>query len=199
MMMAFHEHKKLPTELTFVVGKPTHLARCELLATMLAGGFSHLLMVDSDMSFPHDAAVRLLERGRDLVGTVAQGRRFGVFLIENPRPVPGEADLLEVDMTGAGLALLSRRWCLRMASEYPQPFEVTPEMGEDVTAFQRWRDLGGRLFVDDAVRVTHHSEIELSMSWAEAQAYQRETGQAVPMMGDASERPPAPLLTGRIA
>lgn len=51
-----------------VSGTYVHQARQEILEHALATGVTHLLWLDSDMRFPKQALVHLLERGKDFVG-----------------------------------------------------------------------------------------------------------------------------------
>jgi hypothetical protein len=137
-------------------------ARNSLVEEALAGGFSHLLMVDSDMSFePADALLRLLAAGKDVVGTVSCARNPGHgFEIAAPRPVPGSR-LMTTDMMGCGMVMLSRRWLTRMNAAWPNRiFESRYQDGvfisEDFTAWTRWRRMGGELFIDPSIRMFHY-------------------------------------------
>lgn len=51
-------------------------SRHSLVAAALTDGCTHLLFLDSDMTFPHDTAVRLLMRDKGVVGVNATTRSY---------------------------------------------------------------------------------------------------------------------------
>jgi hypothetical protein len=54
--------------LTMAAGTYVHSARQELVEALVQQGVSHILWIDSDMSFPKDALIRLMERNEPVVG-----------------------------------------------------------------------------------------------------------------------------------
>jgi len=103
--------------------------------------FSHLLLIDPDLGFPADAAVRYLRSGRDVVCGLPPLPRLDVdrlrALARNipdedavaaslpypfaPRPgaVPDESGLLPVAYGPAAFMMISRQALRRMAEAYP--------------------------------------------------------------------------------
>lgn len=127
-------------------------ARAGVLAQFLAGEATHLLIVDSDVSFTPEAIFRLLASGKDVAGA------------------PGPDGAL-----APGLMLLSRHAAQAVAdahpelraslrdvrgaqtAEAPMVFDSLIEPGTgrylaDLDAFaRRWRDLGGEVWADPAL------------------------------------------------
>jgi hypothetical protein len=154
----------VPTTFIVRAGTPLPLARNFFVGEALEGSsYSHLCMADSDMSWAPNALLKLVTAGKDAVGVVYQMRNPPHdHVIADPQPVAGSR-LLRVAMMGPGLCMLSRRWLMRMNSAFPgHVFEFThrgpASFGEDVTAFSRWLALGGELFVDPTIRVSHFGE-----------------------------------------
>ncbi len=153
----------------------------------LSSGATHLLFADADMGWPPEAVAHLLGWGRDAVGGVYQSRHDGCLEIADPRPVAGEAPLLEVSEIGAGLLLLSRACLERMVAAYPgRMFEFRHGLagdpwayvGEDMVFCERWRALGGKIYADPGFRVDHVGARNFDATLAEVSA-----GGSVPCIG----------------
>lgn len=178
----------IAAEPMFVVGRHLPDARNRLVRAAIEGGFDHLLMADCDMSWPPDLPARLLAHDRDVCGVAYQSHRCGEFELAEPRPVEGAAGLLAVRMVGAGLLLLSRRWCEFMSTRFPAgPFQFAhlPDgrfVAEDIVALGCWREAGGQVFVDASCRVHHYGEEAMATTLAEAQHMSAATGVPVPML-----------------
>lgn len=159
----------LPDTVSFgiqtVIGTYIHSARQQLIDEALAAGVTHLLWIDSDMRFPKEALVHLLQRNVDVVGInySKRARREGFTALKKVGPVGvGEqlrtaedsADLEEVEAIGFGLVLMKAR----ALKNFPDP-KSTPWfqnvylgggqwMGEDVHFCKLLREHGSRILVD---------------------------------------------------
>ena len=71
-------------------------------------GSTHILMLDSDMTFPPDLLVRLLAHGKDIVGVPYPRRSPPYELLGRPKyPEAGDQNgLVEMEMLPAGLLLI---------------------------------------------------------------------------------------------
>jgi hypothetical protein len=145
------------------------LARNRLAHTALAGGFSYLLMVDDDIGFTPEGVLRLLFHDVDLIGGAYQARDGGCFTAGDPRRVVG-SPLLSCSWIAGGFLLVSRRCLERVAAVSPTtgiPFApralfatavVDGQLeGEDMHYCRKWRALGGQVFCDPAVELTHYA------------------------------------------
>ena len=59
--------KPCPTDFEFVRGYDVATARNKCVQKMLDGGYTHLMLIDNDVTPPKDALANLLEDGRDVV------------------------------------------------------------------------------------------------------------------------------------
>lgn len=159
----------LPEGLQFgiqgVAGTYVHAARNELMEEVLRQGVDWVLWLDSDMRFPKQALVHLLQAGCDVVGINYSKRALGEGFTalkkvgvgdagEKLETTPESTGLEEVEAVGFGMVLM-RTSCLR---NMPDP-KVTPWfqnvylggghwMGEDVHFCKLLRETGVRIFVD---------------------------------------------------
>jgi len=153
------------------VGTYIHKSRTELLQDALAAGATHILWLDSDMRFPQDAAIRLLQRQVPFVGINYSTRRMPpefVGIKKVPRGDDDPADgirlqtldesegLEEVDALGFGCFLMEAATLVNLPDPAYDPwfwFEKTRygmEVGEDVFFCLRMIQdtLNDRIFVD---------------------------------------------------
>ena len=103
-------------------------SRQKIVEMALAAGATHLLFIDSDMTFPADAAHRLLSHRRPVVGVNASTRRFPLKQLAEKRP--GETLATHEDSEGLerahrigfGMILLEARVFHDIAEKCGQPF-----------------------------------------------------------------------------
>ncbi|WP_417519130.1 hypothetical protein [Minwuia sp.] len=135
--------------------------RQTLVNQALAADATHLLFLDSDMSFPPDTAMRLLSHNLDIVGIAAAMRRENSLLPsalkrwgERVSLTPDDG-LVEVDYLGFG-GILIRRAVFKAIDKpwFPISFREThPEkgdiwIGEDYGFCEKARAAGYRIHVD---------------------------------------------------
>ena len=167
---------------SFQQGAVVQVARNRLVMLARSGPVTHLLMCDDDQAFPPEAVLRLLSWREDFVSAAVPCRHDRRFVIVGPKPVPGRAPLLEVEMAGTGFILLSRQCLELMVQAYgAHPFAaMTPGLGqdgcmdpdaavgEDIAFSCRWTGLGGRIFCDPTVPVAHFGMSCVATTMAEA-------------------------------
>lgn len=125
---------------------------------------THFLFLDDDMRFPKDVLLRLLERGKEIVGANYSGRWCP------PRPlavkkitdeVNGDSELLytyehshgceEVETMGLGVTLIARHVFDTVVFPWFECVynkELLRHEGEDTTFFSRARAAGYKVYVD---------------------------------------------------
>ena len=168
-------------------------ARALLLGKFMRTDCSHLLMIDSDMSWQAKDVVRLLEHDVDFVcggyRQKCQQLKWNFCLLHDPDARPGDpvrvktrGDLVSISGAGAGFMLLKRQAVERMIEAAPEtrfehvgnedrPLECWDLFGpvgciahtfygEDIAFCNRWRRLGGEVWLDPAVQLGHHGSTE---------------------------------------
>jgi hypothetical protein len=152
------------------------VARNDVIARFLEGDGTHLMWIDTDMTFEMDAVAQLLgtmkKTGADMVG--------GLGFIWNREPkvmTPcayklspdkkwdvlwdyEEGAVIEVDATGAGFVLIKREVFEAMThGTWHQTWLDHPDtggaMGHDLAFFYRAKQLGFKLIYDTNVKTGH--------------------------------------------
>lgn len=127
-------------------------ARGGLVRLAVRAGATHILMIDSDMTYPADAARRLIAINRPIAAANATTRRYPIrWVARSLEPAgdaldmsPGLPDL--VNVASVGLAFMLVEVCVFHA--LPQPFftfehSVSGWTGEDVGFCRAAREIGG--------------------------------------------------------
>lgn len=138
--------------------------------------FTHILFIDDDTGWPPEAVPRLLAAREDFIGCTAlrkegpPARWAGNFV--EPMALDHRG-LLEATGIGACLLLLSRDCVERMVDEHAQLAYKDHDSndtlynlfdtelrdgkltGNDYVFCRRWRDMGGRIWVDPAPLMEH--------------------------------------------
>lgn len=163
------------TELGIIglTGTYTHDARTQLMEHALADELDYALWVDSDMTFPAESLVQLLQHQVPMVGINYSTREpDGDYVAIKRVGPPGEKlitnseseGLEEVEGVGFGMVLMRLR-DFRGLEDIPAPWffqkwlqDEQQFMGEDIVFCQTARDaLGVRIFVDhDLSQVCGH-------------------------------------------
>lgn len=135
------------------------LSRARQIALRKAyeGGFTHLLMLDDDMSFPSDTVHRLVSHNLPFVAAnycrKVPGKPISIsFDLEgNSTESAGKSGLEEVQFVGAGLTLID----IEAIKHVPEPhFEVIWDenkqdyWGEDIYFCQKLRVHGVKIHID---------------------------------------------------
>lgn len=154
-------------------------ARALIVAQFLASKSDVLVFVDSDVCWEAGALLRLLDYPVDMVAGIYPQRKDPInyclrwqnkkHLIADP-----ETGLLEVDGVPAGFMKLTRKQLEAMVEQYPDTefyVENAPnkkawalfgdyrigkhKMGEDYAFCRRWKDMGGKVWIDPEIKMGH--------------------------------------------
>ena len=176
----------------YVSGTYIHKARQQLIEEAVADGADYMLWLDSDMRFPKDALVALLNREKAMIGINYSTRNIPPrFVAIKQRTefddggvlVPGEVcptwedttGVEGVDAVGFGLVLMRMNIIDEMPTDKPFFFyEWSPEtgklhVGEDVWFCALVKEAGHEIFVDHDLshRCAHTGSIEYKLEHAQ--------------------------------
>lgn len=152
-----HELGEMPMSL--VVGKSSIVADARNMGLEFAQKHKadYVLFIDSDMTFPRDALLRLLVRQVDIIGATYSRRTapfhfLGDILPEQPADAP--KGLLEMARIPTGFLMVKTSVFERLKKPYFR-FRVDEEagvnIGEDFDFSDRVRSLGYRIWCDPAL------------------------------------------------
>ena len=137
------------------------------------------MFVDADVGFDTEAIYKLIAHDKDVVGGIYPKKTFEPEYVFNATAdAKREGDLIEVDDLGTGFLLIKRGVIERMMEKFPdlkytnninydpltEPymyalFDTTIDNGtylsEDYTFCKRWRGLGGKIYADTSIELTH--------------------------------------------
>ena len=150
-----------------------------LVEHALNEGCSHIILMDTDQTYPADTIKRLLSHDKDITGAVVHKRYppFNPLLLRGTLGrylrVPDEeaysGDLIEVDATGTGCLLVKSDVFLDL--EFPWfRFSTTDEgkpVGEDIYFCSEARKAGRQIYVDTGVQVGHGAYVEVNRRFYE--------------------------------
>lgn len=157
--------EQVPYGVNLVSGTYVHAARQQLAEEALRQGASHILWLDSDMRFPKEALVRLLQHDKDVVGINYAKRGIppgfvGIKQIGDDEDVGSKletnADSEGLESVGAlGFGCLLMKTDVLKAMPDGEPwfwFDFLPKrrqmVGEDVYFFRLVHDAGFEVFCD---------------------------------------------------
>lgn len=152
-------------------------ARAFIVSRFLSGQGTDLVLIDNDVSWQAGALLRLIDYPVDLVAGVYPRRsdpvEFPVRYIEDrPEVWAGPATgLIEVAGAPAGFMRCSRVMLEQMVAAYLdlayerrgetvpglfEPYKIgNRKLSEDYSFCQRWRDIGGKVWIDPEIRMGH--------------------------------------------
>lgn len=149
-----------------------------IVTKFLEGDGTDLIFVDWDVSWQAGAILRLVDYPVDFVAGLYPQRRdpidFCCRWLPNPEIELSELGLIEVAGVPAGLMRLSRAMLEKMVAQYADTqfhcsqapndtaFDLfgayrigRTKFGEDYSFCNRWRDIGGQIWVDPGIRMGH--------------------------------------------
>lgn len=144
--------KDFPHEYTvlFKEGSVLHWNREELVKGALNTKCTHLLFLDSDMSFDKDAVLKLLKRKKDVVGADYRTRKLPG---ENTaRLLPGNGELREAESVATGFMLINLKVFKKITTPW---FFWGQNEGEDYWFCRKVREAGLKVWCDLSVKVLH--------------------------------------------
>jgi len=175
-MFEFAQRGDVVTLLDECHGAEIDTARAEIVARFLASKAQHLIMIDSDLCWERGALLKLVDAGKSFVAGAYPHRKdpitWSLHLLPNHdgKLIDG---LLEVEAVPGGFVCVTRDMLQDMCSAYPE-MEFTSSktehrcwalfdhvwrgkirLSEDLSFCARWRDMGGKIWVDPSIRIGH--------------------------------------------
>jgi hypothetical protein len=142
-------------------GSFIHAVRDKLAHEFLASDYTDLVFIDADMGWDVDGLINMLMRDVDVVGAICPKRRdpmdWAVNLLSDGNGNRIERDgLLEAAYVGTALLRIRRNVFEKMGRPYFNAgFEGDGFIGEDAWFCREWRALGGRIWAEPNITVTH--------------------------------------------
>lgn len=181
-MMGFFREKNIPTcTIEERYNADVSLARAKLFSMFLRTNATHMLWIDDDMGWEPMSVMRMLAVDKDFVAAAGPKKSYPIkFAVNNsddagqfiPLQIDPETGLCDVSEIGLAFALITRSCAERMATAYQDLRFVGPNgeinwalfipmvrqgryLAEDFAFCQRWRFIGGKVYVAPDVRLTH--------------------------------------------
>lgn len=146
--------------------------------------FSHLLMIDDDMDFEHTAILKILSNKHDVCYAAGVKKKpasdappdFAIYPVGRENPICQDCGCIEMAAGGCCFMLVSKAAINKMLEAYPHlkyraetdpdaymPALFNPELdqeskvyrAEDVAFYQRWRAIGGQVWLDTSINLGH--------------------------------------------
>jgi hypothetical protein len=147
------------------------VARNVMLADFMASENDVLLFIDSDMSWPAEAALNLVESPHDVIGGAYPAKQDETYFLAKWRK--GQTRLLEADGLPGGFLKITRKAVKKMQEHFPE-LRATHKgqreiytlfdngifdgeyLGEDYAFTKRWQMTGGKAFIDPDIDFEHY-------------------------------------------
>lgn len=196
-------------DLSFHLVKGTYIdiARTTLAKKAIQAGATDVLWLDSDMVYPNDLLLRLLQHNKDIVGVNYTTRRFPIRPVTFKRKDPNHKDhirlytregstgLEEVEAIGFGGVLMKADVFNYIDMPvFQTSFQKPPEApdagfweGEDVYFCRKMQEAGIKIFVDHDLskKIGHVGEMVYRHEHAEVtEEMTREVGSLIVTAGD---------------
>lgn len=157
-------------------------ARNRILADFMESGCSHLMFIDADIGFEARDVLRLVAHDKPVVGATYAKKdraRYAPALLPLPGPVFQREDdgLVEVQALPGGFMMLKRDTVAQLRGAFNDLWYWDHHgdaqrrvhdlfgcytdaerhyLSEDYAFCQRWRQIGGQVFVDPYISLTHN-------------------------------------------
>lgn len=131
------------------------------LVTQALDGYTHLLFIDSDMTFNADTLERMLKHDKDILGLACNKRKLPLESVIKPlneeditKTVP--TTLFEAKAVGTGVLLVKTEVFKNIEAPWFEFEYVNGErIGEDIRFCRLAREKGYKIFVDPTIPVGH--------------------------------------------
>lgn len=157
-------------------------ARNVIFSAFLESDFTDLIFLDADIGFQAGAITRLVEHPVDIVGGAYRSRQDAeIFILrtfEGEMHIDAVLKLLEVEAVATGFMRISRAAAEKMREEFADRWyrdSTAPQIEkiynvfdfeyhdhqywtEDYVFCKRWRALGGKIWVDPILELSHTGE-----------------------------------------
>jgi hypothetical protein len=189
-MTALASERDWPASIAEIIGDAM-LPRSRNTAVSLcrASAATDLIMCDADNYCSPADLVKLLDHDVDLVGAACRSRteplRWPVRWKHNGAIARSANGLIDVESVGTGIIRFSRNCLERMCEAYKDEWYVDDSSptgktvalfeyerrnrhwwGEDVTFCNRWRAIGGQVWIDPDIETRHIGTVEFTHSVA---------------------------------
>lgn len=158
-----------------MTGSLVYNARTHLVNTALAEGYTHVMFIDSDMTFPPDTLNRLIERDVDVCTAICYGRHFPFRPCAYKRVRKGNKhkagltepieitkdmpELFTVEGCGSAMILVKTDVYKQMLEKYGEWYEPKWNLGEDLAFTERLKGLGIPIWCDSTIPIGHIGQI----------------------------------------
>ena len=147
--------------------------RNQLVAQFMVSDATDLLFIDDDISWEPAAALRLAMSPHDVIGGACRKKLPEEIYNVGAAQLLGTGGLVECDYIGTGFLKIKRKAILKMTADRPGPDYLDEDgnecymlfdvqlvdgrlVGEDILFCQRWRAMGGKVFIDPDMNLCHH-------------------------------------------
>lgn len=176
LLQAFHRRPVAIETLSY----PYPLGAMDIISNhFLKTDCERMLIIDGDMVFTRADVDNILSHNVDMVGAIYAKKLVGLQLVmscetDNPwKPDPsadGVDPLIEVEWVGRGFLNIHRRVFETIAKDAPE-YELAGEKlvslwgsmpgghSEDRFLCERWRGMGGKVYVDQRVTLGHEGQV----------------------------------------
>lgn len=150
-------------EVAFQGGTLVYVGRDKLVKKAIAGDYTHMLWLDSDMVFDDSLLDDLMDSGKDFVTGIAHSRRepYDSCLFSEIYPHfikwKGDypSDLFKVAGCGFACVLISMKIVNDVWEKHKTAFFPERLLGEDIAFCKRAQDLGYEIWAEPHVKVGH--------------------------------------------
>lgn len=152
--------------------------RATIVAKFLESAATDLVFVDADVTFEKGALVRLVDHPVEFVAGIYPYRRdpidYPISWIQERDELIATNGLLEVEGVPAGFMRCSRAMLEKMVDHYPDTVFLNAhtesktahalfdtyrigkmKFGEDYAFCRRWKDIGGKVWIDPEINMGH--------------------------------------------
>lgn len=155
------EHESVNFEVKIEGGTLIYLARDSLVKYAMANEFTHILWLDSDMTFDNDIFEKLLSHNKDFVCGLYQSRhaenRPVMFkdLGRSERYSEYPDELFPIEACGFACVLMKTHLAAKIMSEYGSCFMPSLFYGEDLEFCNKLLKHGYEMYSDPNAKVGH--------------------------------------------
>ncbi len=158
-----------------MTGSLVYNSRTHLANIALSEGYTHIMWIDSDMTFPPDTLNRLIERDKDAITCICYGRHFpfapcayksvkkggkqkegAKIPIEIQDNMP---DLFTVDGCGSAMMLVKTDVYKKVLGKYGEWYEPKWNLGEDLAFTERLKGVDIPVWCDSTIPIGHIGQI----------------------------------------
>jgi hypothetical protein len=162
------QENNIDSYLDIIVDEPLiQLARNKLISLFIESDCDELVIIDSDQAWDAKDLLKLINIDKDFVGAPVIHKTSNNYNVSFKDPSSNE--LMEVDFVGTGFLKISRlvaEQVFNSSQEYldgdstcRMAFEVKVIdkniLSEDFMFCKKWKDLGGKVFIDTSINPYH--------------------------------------------